>query len=84
MSNDKDKDKEPPTYPPPSLEFFVRPHHVALLAILVLAFKDIDARHYYPIFLLQLHRMLLEEVSEVSMELVCCCSEPQIFVVCSP
>ncbi|THV07616.1 hypothetical protein K435DRAFT_959687 [Dendrothele bispora CBS 962.96] len=66
MSNDKDKDKEPPIYPPPSLEFFVRPHHISLLAILVLAFKEFDAKRYHPGFLLQLYRMLLEEVSEVN------------------
>ncbi|KAF5368466.1 hypothetical protein D9758_002314 [Tetrapyrgos nigripes] len=62
MSNEKDKDQGPAG--PPSLDYLIRPHHIALLAIFLIVFKDFDSKQYHPCFMLQLYRMLLDEVAE--------------------
>ncbi|GLB34986.1 putative microtubule associated protein [Lyophyllum shimeji] len=53
--------------PPPPTDHVLRPHHVGLLTILVLTFKEpADSRKIPPAFLLHLYRVLLNEISEVS------------------
>ncbi|KAJ8083776.1 hypothetical protein PM082_002542 [Marasmius tenuissimus] len=52
--------------PQPPSNFVLRPHHVALCALFVFAYKDVDPKRYTPAFQLYLHRLLLDEVSEVT------------------
>jgi len=52
--------------PRPPSNFVLRPHHVALCALFVFAYKDVDSKRYTPAFQLYLHRLLLDEVSEVT------------------
>ncbi|KAF8077980.1 hypothetical protein FPV67DRAFT_1463707 [Lyophyllum atratum] len=51
---------------PPPTEHVLRPHHVSLLTILMITFKEPDNRKIPPSFLLHLFRILLNEISEVS------------------
>ncbi|KAJ3971131.1 hypothetical protein EV361DRAFT_912638 [Lentinula raphanica] len=44
----------------------LQPHHIALLAIISLTFKDIRTKRFDPLFLLYVQRMLLDEISEVA------------------
>jgi len=55
---------------PPPTDHVVRPHHIGLLAILSLAFKDAQHKDFPPPFTLHLYRCLLNEISEVL--LLCC------------
>ncbi|KXN82084.1 hypothetical protein AN958_03242 [Leucoagaricus sp. SymC.cos] len=50
---------------PPPTEHVVRPHHIGLLSILSLAFKDGDYKDFPASFTLHLYRCLLNEISEV-------------------
>ena len=43
----------------------LRPHHVALLAVLMLAFREYESKLPGP-FILHIYRVLLTEVSEAS------------------
>lgn len=51
---------------PPPTAHVLRPHHVGLLTIFMLIFKEPDAMKIPSDFLLHLYRVLLTEVSEVS------------------
>ncbi|KAJ3556968.1 hypothetical protein NP233_g11854 [Leucocoprinus birnbaumii] len=50
---------------PPPTEHVVRPHHIGLLSILSLAFKDGQYKEFPSPFTLHLYRCLLNEISEV-------------------
>jgi anaphase-promoting complex subunit 5 len=50
---------------PPPTEHIVRPHHIGLLSILSLAFKDGGFKEFPSPFTLHLYRCLLNEISEV-------------------
>ncbi len=50
---------------PPPTEHVVRPHHIGLLSILSLAFKDGGFKEFPIPFTLHLYRCLLNEISEV-------------------
>ncbi|KAG7098994.1 hypothetical protein E1B28_000880 [Marasmius oreades] len=52
--------------PQPPPDFVLRPHHIALCAIFVLAYKDFEFKGFPPPFQLRLYRLLLDEVSEVT------------------
>ncbi|KAF9270017.1 hypothetical protein L218DRAFT_849491 [Marasmius fiardii PR-910] len=52
--------------PQPPPDFVLRPHHIALCAIFALAYKDFESKNFPPAFQLHLHRLLLDEVSEVT------------------
>ncbi|KIK70807.1 hypothetical protein GYMLUDRAFT_210293 [Collybiopsis luxurians FD-317 M1] len=45
----------------------LQPHHISLLAILYLIFKDIRSKTFPPDFLLHIQRTLLDEISEVAL-----------------
>jgi anaphase-promoting complex subunit 5 len=49
---------------PPPTHHVIRPHHVALLKISMLTFKDYQNRLLPPVFLLHVFRVLLNEVAE--------------------
>lgn len=51
---------------PPPTEHILRPHHVGLLTILILTFKELDLKTIPSPFTLHLYRELLNEISEVS------------------
>lgn len=44
-------------------------HHISLLAIFLLTFKDLPLKNFDPSFLLGLQRFLLDQVSEVTLAL---------------
>uniref|UniRef100_A0A0W0FGE9 Anaphase-promoting complex subunit 5 n=1 Tax=Moniliophthora roreri TaxID=221103 RepID=A0A0W0FGE9_MONRR len=50
----------------PSSDFVLRPHHIATCALFVLAYRDHDLKQFSPAFQLFLHRLLLDEVSEMA------------------
>lgn len=50
---------------PPPTEHILRPHHLVLLSILMIAFKDLEIKKFPPEFSTHLLRTLLNEVSEV-------------------
>jgi hypothetical protein len=50
---------------PPPTDHVLRPHHVALLTIFILTFKELDSKAIPSLFTLHLYRELLKEVSEV-------------------
>ncbi|EKM82711.1 hypothetical protein AGABI1DRAFT_118153 [Agaricus bisporus var. burnettii JB137-S8] len=50
---------------PPPTEHILRPHHIGLLSILSLAFRDTDSKNFPNPFTLHLYRCLLNEISEV-------------------
>lgn len=50
--------------PPPS-EHVLRPHHIALLTIVMMAFKDLEIKKFPTAFALHIHRVLLNEIAEV-------------------
>jgi len=60
---------------PPPTDHAVRPHHIGLLVILSLAFKDVQHKDFPPPFTLHLYRCLLNEISEV---LNLCCPSVSI------
>jgi hypothetical protein len=47
----------------------LQPHHISLLAIFLLTFKDLQLKNFDPSFLLGLQRLLLDQVSEVTLAL---------------
>ena len=49
---------------PPPTEHILRPHHVGLLTILILTFKEPDSKSIPSPFTLHLYRELLNEISE--------------------
>lgn len=51
--------------PPPATDHVLRPHHVALLTIIMMAFKDLEIKKFPTPFALHLHRFLMNEVAEV-------------------
>lgn len=50
---------------PPPTEHILRPHHVGLLTVLILTFKELDSKTIPSSFILHLYRELLNEISEV-------------------
>ncbi|TFK29908.1 hypothetical protein FA15DRAFT_187068 [Coprinopsis marcescibilis] len=50
---------------PPAAQHVLRPHHVVLLSVLMIAFKDHEINKLPPAFALHIHRILLNEVAEV-------------------
>jgi len=50
--------------PPPS-DHVLRPHHITLLTILMMAFKDLEIKKFPPAYSLHIYRVLLNEISEV-------------------
>ncbi|KAF8188420.1 hypothetical protein BJ912DRAFT_1107716 [Pholiota molesta] len=55
---------EPP--PPPPVDHVLRPHHIALLSILMMAFKDHEVKKFPTPFALHIYRVLLNEIAEVA------------------
>ncbi|KDR81577.1 hypothetical protein GALMADRAFT_263859 [Galerina marginata CBS 339.88] len=51
---------------PPPADHVIQPHHIAVLTILMMAFKDLEIKKFPPAYALHLHRVLLNEVSEVA------------------
>ncbi|KAJ7905457.1 hypothetical protein B0H14DRAFT_2660328 [Mycena olivaceomarginata] len=51
--------------PPPPTEHTLRPHHVGLLTLFILTFKEYEGK-LPPTFLLHIYRVLLNEVVEVA------------------
>jgi len=45
----------------------LRPHHIGLLAVFILAFRDLESKLPKP-FLLHVYRVLLNEISEACLE----------------
>ncbi|KAF9480133.1 hypothetical protein BDN70DRAFT_912885 [Pholiota conissans] len=52
--------------PPPPADHVLRPHHIALLSILMTAFKDHEVKKFPAPFALHIYRVLLNEISEIS------------------
>ena len=50
---------------PPPTDHVLRPHHITLLIVLSAAFKDLVIQKLPKPFALHIHRVLLNEVSEV-------------------
>ena len=50
---------------PPPTDHVLRPHHIALLCILVVAFKELEIKKFTFPFALHIHRVLLNEIAEV-------------------
>jgi anaphase-promoting complex subunit 5 len=50
---------------PPPTEHVLRPHHVGLLTVFMLALKEFESRTLPPPFMIHIYRVLLNEVSEV-------------------
>jgi len=50
--------------PPPS-DHVLRPHHITLLTILMMAFKDLEIKKFPAAYSLHIYRVLLNEISEV-------------------
>ncbi|KAF8163271.1 hypothetical protein B0H34DRAFT_694755 [Crassisporium funariophilum] len=51
---------------PPPTDHVLRPHHITLLTILMMAFKDLEIKKFPAAFALHIHRILLNEVSEIA------------------
>lgn len=47
----------------------LRPHHITLLAVILLALKEIESKNLAPAFSLHIYRVLLNEVIEVCLGL---------------
>jgi hypothetical protein len=59
---------------PPLTDHVLRPHHVMLLSILMIAYKDLKIKKLPAPFALHLHRVLLNEIAEARMlfvKLIC-------------
>ena len=50
---------------PPPIDHVLRPHHIALLSIIMMAFKDLEIKKFPATFALHIHRVLMNEVAEV-------------------
>lgn len=59
-SNGIDSDSEPP---PPPINHVLRPHHLGLLAVILLAYRR--NAHPSPPYMLHIQRVLIEEIAEV-------------------
>ncbi|KAI0273378.1 hypothetical protein BC834DRAFT_965918 [Gloeopeniophorella convolvens] len=55
---------EEPEIPPTA--HTLRPHHIGLLMVMVLLYRHCPRKRFHPSFLIQVHRVLLEEVVEVT------------------
>lgn len=51
---------------PPPTDHVLRPHHIALLSILMMAFKDLEIKSFPSQFALHIHQTLLTEIAEVA------------------
>ncbi|PPQ78100.1 hypothetical protein CVT25_015634 [Psilocybe cyanescens] len=51
---------------PPPADHVIRPHHIALLTILMVGFRDLAIKDFPSPYALHLHRVLLNEISEVA------------------
>ncbi|EDR14280.1 uncharacterized protein LACBIDRAFT_305954 [Laccaria bicolor S238N-H82] len=51
---------------PPPTDHVLRPHHIVLLSIIMLAYKDLEIKKLPAPFALHLHRVLLNEIAEVA------------------
>lgn len=54
-------------HPPPPTDHVLRPHHVVLLTIIILVFKEPDSKTLPPDFCVHVYREILNEVSEVGL-----------------
>jgi hypothetical protein len=54
--------EEPESPPTPNT---LRPHHISLLMVIMLLYRHYPRKRFHPSFLIQVHRVLLEEVVEV-------------------
>lgn len=52
---------------PPPTDHVLRPHHLVLLSILMIAYKDLKIKKLPAPFALHLHRVLLNEIAEAHM-----------------
>ncbi|KAI9458485.1 hypothetical protein F5148DRAFT_1001378 [Russula earlei] len=55
--------EEPESPPTPNT---LRPHHISLLMVIMLLYRHYPSKSFHPSFLIQVHRVLLEEVVEVT------------------
>jgi len=55
---------------PPPADHVIRPHHIAVLTILMMAFKDLDIKNFPREYSLHIQRVLLNEISEVCVVLL--------------
>ena len=55
--------EEPESPPTPNI---LRPHHISLLMVIMLLYRHYPRKRFHPSFLIQVHRVLLEEIVEVS------------------
>ena len=51
----------------PPTHHVLRPHHIFLLAVFLITFKEFESKDLPPLFVLHIYRFLLNEVSEVCM-----------------
>lgn len=58
--NGVESDSEPP---PPPINHVLRPHHLGILAVILLAYRR--NAHPSPLFMLHIQRVLIEEIAEV-------------------
>ena len=49
----------------PPVNFILRPHHLNILAMITLLFKQFDRLRFHPAFLIRVHEIILQEISEV-------------------
>jgi hypothetical protein len=56
--------EEPESPPTPNI---LRPHHISLLMVIMLLYRHYPRKRFHPSFLIQVHRVLLEEIVEVSL-----------------
>ena len=54
---------EEPESPPTA--HTLRPHHIGLLMVIMLLYRHYPRKRFQPSFLIQVHRVLLEEIVEV-------------------
>ncbi|KAI0283133.1 hypothetical protein BGY98DRAFT_1087979 [Russula aff. rugulosa BPL654] len=55
--------EEPESPPTPNT---LRPHHISLLMVIMLLYRHYPRKRFHPSFLIQVHRVLLEEIVEVT------------------
>lgn len=63
--------EEPESPPTPNT---LRPHHISLLMVIMLLYRHYPRKRFHPSFLIQVHRVLLEEVVEVRLPIGQCFS----------
>jgi anaphase-promoting complex subunit 5 len=64
--------EEPESPPTPNT---LRPHHISLLMVIMLLYRHYPRKRFHPSFLIQVHRVLLEEVVEVRLLIEQCFSQ---------